>query len=395
MEKRCAKLHKSVPQEAKGYHPPKRPDYGKKGRKFLAVTNFCELHVRPELRVFQYDVKFVPSVDDPDRRRRLLMETCRPSLLLGGGCGWCYDGTSILFTAQRELALTPEALAEGWSAEVEGKRFVKPLPQAPRRDGNVRQTVPTVSITRCESEPVEFDGLASGRLQDSVPNIRLQFMALDVMLKQDSSARFKVIGDAFYDERREAAWSKIKTLGRHDSGVELWLGYRQSLVMTEKGPMLQIDKAATTMLAPLLLLEFLAKKLRCRPEQLDTRKLVSCRVSAEMTRGHQKWKVSALHASRIYKVRGLTEVGADQCFFDGGEEFGRISVAEWFKRVHKDFPLGRPDLPCIQAGPEKDPNKILIPLELCKLVAGQPQREIISEIQQVMLLQHHDASVPV
>ena len=41
------------------------------------------------------------------------------------------------------------------------------------------------------------------------------------------------IGDAFYDERRQAAWAQVKRVGQ-DQTSELWFGYRQSIVMTDQ-----------------------------------------------------------------------------------------------------------------------------------------------------------------
>ena len=43
--------------------------------------------------------------------------------------------------------------------------------------------------------------------------------------------------------------------------TELWLGHRQTVVMTDSGPMLQVDLAATTMLAPMAVVDFVALKL--------------------------------------------------------------------------------------------------------------------------------------
>ncbi|KIV99370.1 uncharacterized protein PV09_08915 [Verruconis gallopava] len=55
-----------------------------------------------------------------------------------------------------------------------------------------------------------------------------------------------------------------------------------------------------------------------------------------------------------------------------------VSVAEYFARKH-GIQLRRPDLPVINCGTEKDP--MLIPPELCFVIAGQPAKGILSANQ--------------
>ena len=57
-----------------------------------------------------------------------------------------------------------------------------------------------------------------------------------------------------------------KLLGRQGySDTELWFGHRQSVVHTESGPLLQVDLACTTMLAPIGTPPYIPLYPRCTP----------------------------------------------------------------------------------------------------------------------------------
>jgi hypothetical protein len=76
-----------------------------------------------------------------------------------------------------------------------------------------------------------------------------------------------LVGDAFYDERRKAAWASVQRIGR-DGQHELWMGYRQTVIMTSQGAQVQIDRAATTMMAPANLLDLIAFQMGRPKERL-------------------------------------------------------------------------------------------------------------------------------
>ena len=67
--------------------------------------------------------------------------------------------------------------------------------------------------------------------------------------KHYSMNRFKSVGESFFDERKQAAWAKSMQIGR-DGNVEMWFGKKHTIVHTKAGPMLQVDRACTVMLAP-------------------------------------------------------------------------------------------------------------------------------------------------
>ena len=47
------------------------------------------------------------------------------------------------------------------------------------------------------------------------------------------------------------------------------------------------------------------------------------------------------------------------------------SVVEYYKEQYPNFPITRPDLPCVLVGPSKDPAKTRIPMEMLSLMSFQ------------------------
>ena len=211
--------------------------------------------------------------------------------------------------------------------------------------------------------------------------------------------------------------------------------------------MLQIDRAASCMLAPLRLTDFLARRLRLRDER-DLRlenggtidggfdvvggqeaRVGGLRIetiSAKLTEGNRRLRVMSAHkvdarnnAIMSYTVRGLDNVRCDEAYFpeacgsrggwegvmcpacaaavaDGGransdncERPYRTTVAAWFEREFPQYlPSGkmrRPDLPCLLCGPEKAKRKLLLPLELASILPGQPQQELGPDLLSEMI----------
>lgn len=69
----------------------------------------------------------------------------------------------------------------------------------------------------------------------------------------------------------------------------MWSGKRHSIVMTAKGPMLQIDRAATVMLAPINLLEFMGRVAKRPVSQLG---LADCaKIDRVIRHNTIKWKI--------------------------------------------------------------------------------------------------------
>ena len=70
-------------------------------------------------------------------------------------------------------------------------------------------------------------------------------------------------------------------------------------------------------------------------------------------------------------------------FFDNEKDCDR-SVYDYFTEKYPQYPLQRPDLPCINLGPQTDPRKMRVPMELLSLADFQPAA-ITPELQSEMI----------
>ena len=92
-----------------------------------------------------------------------------------------------------------------------------------------------------------------------------------------------------------------------------------------------------------------------------------------------RWRKIESHTFNMdYKYSGLDDVAASVslCPFQGGlyNQAYIISVADWFAtHCEPASPLTRPDLPCILAGPSRNPDSVRLPLELLKLPLPSPE----------------------
>jgi len=172
----------------------------------------------------------------------------------------------------------------------------------------------------------------------------------------------------------------------------MWLGKRHTIVDTQRGPMLQIDRAATVMLAPLKLVDFCAKMAKMTAERLRLE---------DLTRIHQKlresalvWKIKACHTPREYKLRGFDTKPVSQSMFEKSGDDGQVrtlSVLEYFNETYPHVKITRPDLPCVLVGPKSEPDRLRVPMEICAFVSCQPA-PMTPEIQQEQIKE--TAAVP-
>jgi hypothetical protein len=184
-------------------------------------------------------------------------------------------------------------------------------------------------------------------------------------------------------QAQRAEWAKSQAIGGPQSMAEMWFGKKHTIVHTKAGPMLQVDRACTVMLAPINLVEFVAKTLRKDAARLT---LEDCASANKIIRKSSKlWKIKSSHAKREYKLRGFTTLSAAECMFDldkESEQPRQMSVAAYFEeRFGVHHPVRRTDLPCAMVGKAKDPNAILIPMELCSFTTCQPA-PVNAEVQQ-------------
>ena len=350
---------------------PFRPSYGVEGRRTLLLTNVTPLHFN-EMVAYQYDVGFNPStVSLPAAKRRLLAE----SLTLLGRSGfavqpWAYDGDKCLFV----LGRMPVQERPGG-----GMPFAELPPiQGVTKKGKAH----TIGITLREVISLDLSPLLQVRdrlVRGDYKDMRPLMHVLDIVLKHHNATFKTAVGPGVFDQDDASQHKALGRPGTSAADTDVWFGHRQTVVLTEAGPMLQVDLAATTMLAPLNVLDFLVVKLQLR----NARELslgiggLHTDVVATQLKGKQ---IKALHNERKWRVRGVAKAPASETQFvyidpDTGEE-ATMSVALYFEKQY-GITLRAPHVPCLLVGREGEP--VELPIEICCFVAGQRQSQLSNE----------------
>ena len=343
------------------------------GQKVRVVTNFVPLGVRPSLVVTQYDVVFEPPQKNEEGRQDVIQALGIMELLGSGhASGWCFDGSKILYSSSA-LALPMASTTATWQG---GEESLMGVAFA----GTRRQVTVKLSFAATLQVGERFASTDFGRRSDD----RKHLAVLDVCFKHAAtSVGLKALGTALFDVRSERASAYIKAM--RGENFELWKGKRQTIVMTAKGPMMQLGAAARVMHSGLKLDDFVSKLVGKQPEQLQMEDFA--KLERMLREKNFRVKISSTHCRRSFILRGIDIEPCSSSMFsctdaDGNETV--MSVAAYFADKYPDHPLNRPTLwPCVCVGPANDPRRNRIPLELCSIIAGQPA-PVTPEIQAEM-----------
>mmetsp|Transcript_51497 Transcript_51497/g.112107 ORF Transcript_51497/g.112107 Transcript_51497/m.112107 type:complete len:1145 (+) Transcript_51497:70-3504(+) len=383
------------------YPPPARPGYGTLGRPIQVKTNFAQVVLAGNagtVRVLHYDIKWdfareardgtrkpleatISTMKNGERSTMLPWKELQEKLrLLCERCSPVHDNFKNLYTCE-ELVLTPRAAEKGWSGD--GRKLSITLPGC----GKSQNQEWVLSLLKTDHDmPINelFVGSANGAIAVQREQQRDMMSALDIIMKHDAFLLYKQVGDAFYDERQQAAWAKITQLGK-DQFSGLWFGYRQSIVMTDKGPMMQQDRAGTVLTISAKVLEFIATFLNTRPERLQMQDFQGRRVHQNLMFGNKKWKLKVMHSKNVYTMQGVDDKPLSERMFLDSEVGHEVSVADYFERKYPQFPLKFKHLPGVLAGPKADPTKNVLPIELCSFLSGQPTNQRSPDITKIMI----------
>ncbi|XP_015785626.1 protein argonaute-4 [Tetranychus urticae] len=164
------------------------------------------------------------------------------------------------------------------------------------------------------------------------------------------------------------------------SWMELALGHRKSLRLSEIGLTLVVDRAATAFRKSGSAIDFLNWVLNSDPRrQVDLSNFRPGTHQIEaIRRAFLCVKVVTDHLgfNRNYKIKGVTYNAANVETFHWkeGEVDETVSVAEYFQRKYGKT-LRYPNLPCLRAG-----KCAMIPIELCEIVANQTPSSILTRL---------------
>ena len=336
---------------------PPRPGNGMRGRPTTLLTNFLPLHVK-EVEIFKYDVSFDPEMNTPQVRRGILSELA-PQIdkLRDEPTAWAYDGDKIMYVVGSIGAATELRQSTPSDAASSSRRqFVVTLREVGHQNlGGLR--------------------IASEAASSSDETIRPMMHVLDIVLKQHNATFYRSVGPGIFDPDDN---SLHKLLGRPmASDTELWLGHRQTAVLTDSGPMLQVDLAATTMLAPMSVVSFVALKLGVHAAEMYLNPEQLVMAAKQLTGKH----IRSSHNERRWRIRGIANESATASVFVNEAET-RISVADYFEQQY-GIVLKLPHLPCLKVGREFDP--VEIPMELCTFLPGQVKRDLTIEHKIAMM----------
>ncbi|XP_059453769.1 protein argonaute 5-like [Corylus avellana] len=196
---------------------------------------------------------------------------------------------------------------------------------------------------------------------------------LSVVLQAASSEMYNVVGRSFFHPQ-------LGQEGELGSGIDYWRGYYQSLRPTQMGLSLSIDVSAKPFYEPILVTEFLAKHFNFNfsshlsdQDRLKIKKVLRG-VQIEVT--HRKYFNS-------YKITGVTTQPTSELTFTLDDKKKKKSLAQYFCEKY-NIVLQNVNLPALQAGSDGKP--IYLPMELCKIVAGQRYSKRLNERQVINLL---------
>ncbi|KAJ7481900.1 hypothetical protein FB451DRAFT_1171033 [Mycena latifolia] len=197
------------------------------------------------------------------------------------------------------------------------------------------------------------------KMQQSRDNdVSTALTAANVVIHMEPSERFPVLGRSFFTSEGS------RNIGR---GLILRRGYFQSIRPVFDRMLINVDTSTGVMYQPGPLIGLCLAFLNLRnPAQLT--KDLDARDKRELAQFIVSIRVTTLDAgtrySRARVVRKLSQMGADEYTFTMRD--GRnMTVAKYFQDT-TGRPLQYPSLLCVEVG-----SGACIPLELCKVLAGQ------------------------
>ncbi|KAI5066488.1 hypothetical protein GOP47_0019112 [Adiantum capillus-veneris] len=337
----------------------RRPGHGKLGEPTAVYANHFRVRFEGKT-IFHYDVTIEP---DPPKglHRAVLNQAVREhqSQLQGKVA---YDGQRALYTA-REL---PEVL----EMEIELSQDEGPK----RRNNRFKITLREASRIRMGLLQEYLDGNRRVLPQDCL-------QALDIVLREAASGPFIQKGRCFFGSHFGE-----RSLG---GGVQAYSGFYQSIRPAQNGLLsLNIDIAAAPFLEAIDLPDFLAKAFRkdirdlnqelAKPDAYGDQARVKAK---KLLKGIRVETVHNRGAKRKYRIQSLSNEPLRNLRFDMDGE--SISVIDYFFRTY-NYKIMLPGLPAIESGTKE--KKRYLPMEVCKIVAGQPFIKSMGEPQKKALL---------
>lgn len=338
-----------------------RPGLGRFGEPTVVYANHFRVRFEAK-RLYHYDVSIEPEPPKGFHRAIMDQAVARHTEKLQGAIP-AYDGQRALYTARE--------LAEQVELDVE---FIQDN-EGPRRRNNLYK------ITLREASKIDM-GLLHEYLSGKhriLPQESLQ--ALDIVLREVACKFFLPKGRCFFGSHFGES-----SLG---GGLQAYRGFYQSIRPAQNGLLsLNIDIAAAPFLESVCLDDFLGKAFRkdvrdlnqelARPDGYGDQARVKAK---KLLKGIRVETIHNRGAKRKYRIQSITNEPLRNLRFD--MDGVSVSVVDYFRRTY-NYEIKFPGLPAIESGTRE--RKRYLPMEVCKIVAGQPYLKSMSEAQKKALL---------
>eukprot|EP00899_Mesostigma_viride_P010752 jgi/Mesvir1/19679/Mv09951-RA.1 len=323
----------------------------------------------PKATYYQFSVLIHPVVPMV-KKRRMIMQKMQERFPLFRTIALAYDGDGMIYTATPlpEEMMGPTGATFSFPMETRGTGAA-PRPQRGPEKPPPKPFEFTVTLRPARmlsvAPPVtdeERTGVG-GRRGEEGGHARVLTLdvvqALDVVLLQHAYHQLQGFKSRFFSPN----------FGRPvpiPLGCEAWRGFHQSVRHTQAGVVLNVDTVATTMVAPLPLVQFMAQTLG-KPNEATLERGLSPYERMKVAARIKNLKVGVTYGStRVYKIRGIERVTPGEATFECDGQW--ITVQYYFENI-KHIKLRFPRLPCIQVGPEE--RNQLFPPEVLHIRPGQ------------------------
>ncbi|XP_050281799.1 protein argonaute 5-like isoform X2 [Quercus robur] len=371
------------PSSLKALVVPRRPGYGSVGKKIQVRANHFLVEVA-DRDIHHYDVTITPEkvnrseLECYDSTRHNLPRVNR-SVITSKKVNWsvmtqldtiyreslfgnrrpAYDGRKNLYTAGALPFTSIELFVELQNDDH----------PASSSSGSARKFKVAIKLVSKPDLRHLKEFLVSR--QSDVPQETIQVLA--VVLRAEPSMNYTVVGRSFFHP-------SLVTQGELGDGIDYWRGYYQSLRPTQMGLSLNIDVSARAFYEPLLVTDFLAKHFH-----FNLSRHLSDQDRLKIKKALRGVKVELTHTeyAQSHKVTGVSTQPISQLMFTLDDKETKTSVLQYFLEKY-DIVLQYASLPALEAG--SDSNPVYLPMEVCKIAAGQRYTKRLNERQVTNLL---------
>ncbi|KAI9076228.1 hypothetical protein K1719_041801 [Acacia pycnantha] len=356
-------LQSPAPSSSKATRFPDRPDFGRMGKKVQVRANHFLVDVADN-DLHHYDVSITPEITSKKINREVmsqLVEMHRVSHM--NKRIPAFDGRKSLFTAGPLPFVSKEFVVKLVAKDEQGSSSSS---TRNKRDREFKVTIRYAS-------KADLHHLQQFLRNQQLDNPQETIQALDVVLRASPSEKYTVVGRSFFSP-------SLGQTGELGDGIEYWRGYYQSLRPTQMGLSLNIDVSARAFYENIFVTEFIAKHFnfnfsrRLSDQDRIKVKRALRRVKVEFTNGH---------VTRSYMITGISKEPLSELMFTLDDKKTKTTVVRYFHEKY-NVELKYLSLPAIQAG--NDAKPIYLPMELCKIAAGQRYSKKLNERQVTALL---------